>query len=550
MLSSLEIQNFALIDHAKLNFQAGFTVLTGETGSGKSILLGALNLILGERADFGVIRNPAQKTSVEAVFQLTGFGLEAFFEENDLDFETETFIRREISAQGRSRAFVNDSPIQLNVLKALTEKLIHIHSQHHTIELKDPLFQLDLIDTLSDATPLRDAYLVQYNSWKKTKAELQKLRASHDLELQNSDYNQFQLEELNSLHLAETDFDALETELSSFEQAEEIKAAFAQVNNTIDGELGVHGQLISLKSTLEKIKNSHPSLGDYYTRISSVIVELKDLADDSADLGSSLEFDPERHFEISQRLDAYNRLARKHKVNSQAELTAIWERLSQEESQTEDLELRIAQLEKNLQISEKNTLEAAEKLFNQRQKQSPIVCTKIIEVLKDLKMNDCQLSFQLEKNGKIDENGGISWSILFSPNPGMAPKSIEKSASGGELSRFMLAIQLLLSEKKQLPTLLFDEIDTGVSGDVAQKIGKLIQNMGKHMQVMAITHLPQVASKGTHHWKVEKEVKDQVTQSKVLVLNESQRIEEVARLMSGENINEAALENAKALIAE
>jgi DNA repair protein RecN (Recombination protein N) len=548
MLVTLNIQNFALIEEAQLNFQSGFTVITGETGSGKSILLGALNLILGERADYGVIRDKEAKTFVEASFFIKGFGLEDFFNQNDLDFADETVIRREITAQGKSRAFVNDTPVQLTILKELSEKLVHIHSQHHTLELKNPQFQLDLLDVLADNTLLRQTFKKTFLDWKKINQTLIQKRAVFAKLLQDADYNRFQWEELNQLNLDAEDYESLENELASFEKMEDLKAAFASTNFLISEENGISDRLSILKSNLEKVQHLNPALKSLSERVVASLIELNDIAEEAEVQLENLESNPLRQLELTEKLDVYNRALRKHQVINQSELLEIFQTLSEAQSSTDELESEIDKLAKQVGKLDAEVQKLALELHKNRVENAPKVSKQLVAVLDELKLVDTKIIFDLSVATKMDENGNSSLSLLFSPNPGIAPKPIEKAASGGELSRFMLALQLLLSAKKQLPTLLFDEIDTGVSGEVAQKIGVVLQKMGAQMQVMAITHLPQVAGKGMNHWKVQKVNAKGSTLTEVIELNQNQRIEEIARLMSGENINEAALQNAKALM--
>ncbi len=548
MLIQINIQNFALIAAAQLNFKPEFTVITGETGSGKSILLGALNLILGERADYGVIRNQTEKTAVEATFHIQGFGLEPFFDTHDLDYAEETIIRREISSQGKSRAFVNDTPVQLAVLKELSEKLVHIHSQHDTLALKNNQFQLELLDVLVDNTSLRSSFKKDFGDWKKATKKLSDLKSSYAKILQEADYNQFQWEELNQLNLGEVSYSSMEAELNAVENMEEIKAGFSTIVQYVSEERGVNDLLSLLKSNLDKVKLLHPNLQSLSERIVASLIELKDISEEAEAQIEGLVLDPKKQMELLERMDQYNRVLLKHQVQSQEDLVTIFEELTNNQASSENLEEEINQLEKELLILDKKIQQGAQTLHDNRVQKGPEVAKQLVDILTELKLENSVLKFELEQTDKMDETGFSKLTLLFSPNMGMAPKPIEKAASGGELSRFMLALQLLLSSKKQLPTLLFDEIDTGVSGEVAQKIGSVLKRMGKHMQVLAITHLPQVAGKGMHHWKVEKTQSSDQTLTQVTVLNEEERVNEIARLMSGENINEAALANARALM--
>lgn len=548
MLISLHIQNFALIEKAQLVFQPGFTVITGETGSGKSILLGALNLILGERADYGVIRDKSAKTFVEAHFSIGGFGLEAFFAVNDLDFAEETIIRREISAQGKSRAFVNDSPVQLNILKELAEKLIHIHSQHHTIELKNPEFQLDLLDILADNALQKDTFKLLFQQWKKRETELKNKKAALAKLRADSDYNIFQLEELMALKLDVLNYEAMEQQLIAIERLDDVKSGFATIANVIEDERGINDLLAVLKSSTEKIQHLHPQLTALLERISAARIELMDIAEEATQQLESLDSDPMLLNDLTEKLDLYNRALRKHQVTTQSELNALAETLHNSQESTDQLQFEIEALEKEVVDLQNQVDTQANQLHKKRIAAAPIVANQLVTVLNELKLNNSIVRFELEQTGKMDFSGNTKLALLFSPNAGMTEKPIEKTASGGELSRFMLALQLLLSAKKKLPAVIFDEIDTGVSGEVAQKIGLVLKKMGHQMQVLAITHLPQVAGQGMHHWKVEKNNQNGNTLTRVAVLDDSQRVEEIARLMSGENINEAALENARALM--
>ncbi len=548
MLVQINIQNFALIASAQLNFKSAFTVITGETGSGKSILLGALNLILGERADYGVIRNQEEKTAVEATFHLQGFGLESFFEMHDLDYMQETIIRREISAQGKSRAFVNDTPVQLAILKELSEKLVHIHSQHDTLALKSNHFQMELLDVLADNTALRTSFKKEFTDWKKLTKKLSDTKAHYAKVLLEADYNQFQWEELNQLNLDKISYANLESELNAVENMEEIKAGFASIVQYVSEERGIGDLLSLLKSNLDKVKQLHPNLNGLSERIIATLIELKDISEEAEAQLEGLEVDPKRQMELLEKMDQYNRVILKHQVQTQEDLMMIFNELSSSQLDKTALEVEIIHLEKEVENLEIKVQQSAKALHDNRTSKGPEVAQRLVEILTELKLENSVLRFDLEKTEKMDDTGFSKLTILFSPNKGISPKPIEKAASGGELSRFMLALQLLLSAKKQLPTLLFDEIDTGVSGEVAQKIGNVLKQMGEQMQVLAITHLPQVAGKGTHHWKVEKTQSSDQTLTQVRVLTHEERVEEIARLMSGENINEAALANAKALM--
>lgn len=551
MLSSIVVQNFALIDRLTLNFNKGFTVITGETGSGKSILLGALNLILGERADYSVIRDKSIKTIVEANFDIQKYNLKNFFDENELDYLEDTIVRREITAQGKSRSFINDTPVSLTVLKDFSERMINIHSQHQTIELRDSNFQLELLDNLADTVLIRNQYTSLFNQWKKNEKELNSLIEQRSKLLLDADYNAFQAKELEELNLEKEDYSKIENELNQLEHAEEIQQSFGFIIEVLSQE-GTAGNVldtfIALKAKMDKVASLHPDLSTLSERIKSVYIEIKDIGEEAITGLDSISADPNQLLTLNSKLDKFNQALRKHNVNSQSELLQIFEKFNHSQTNIEEIDLQIFELEKLGEVIQKQVLEKATELELKRQKAIQPIENEVVGLLEELKLPDSRFIIQLSKLENLTSKGGNEVQILFTANKGIEPKSIEKAASGGELSRLMLSLQYLLSKKKQLPTIIFDEIDTGVSGEVAQRIGNLLAKMGTKMQLLAITHLPQVAGRGQFHWKVQKSLTDEKTLTQVLYLNENQRIEEIARLMSGDNINKAALENAKALM--
>lgn len=545
MLKRLAIQNFALIENIELTFENGFTVFTGETGSGKSILLGALRLILGERADYGVIRDKEKKTVVEATFSIEKLKLKPFFDANDLDYIDDTIIRREIHAQGKSRAFINDTPVQLNVLKDFTTLLIHIHSQHHTLNLKDKSFQLSLLDTLIDTTDLRKSVSSAFKEWKAAEKLLIAFREEIALALRENDFNNFQLEELMRLQLELNDFAQIEEDVNRGEQAEEIKQTYGRIFSAIHEESG----LLDVLMPLAKLNTyGDTKLEELLARLNSIKIELQDIAMSAEDGLEGLDISQEELQRQINLLDAYNSVVRKHAALSQQELIDLQHKLSESVSQVQHADEEFAARSEKVKALQLQFEKKALELSQLRKKGAKNVEFTIIDYLGQLKLNDAVISFQLE-NTSPSENGIDAISLLFSANKGMPPQPIEKIASGGELSRLMLVLQHLMSTKQQLPTVIFDEIDTGVSGEVAQRIGDLLKSMGGNMQLMAITHLPQVAGKGMHHIKVMKNTTvNGKTVTELTALHNDQRVEEIARLMSGAEINSAALENARNLM--
>lgn len=548
MIQTLRVDNFALINRTEIEFGKGFTVITGETGSGKSILLGALNLILGERANFSAIGPHKEKSIVEAEINLSGFQIADFFEENELDFFENTIIRREVTKAGRSRAFINDTPIGLSVLKELSSRLIHIHSQHNTLELKKKSYQLWLLDSLSDSLKLRKKFEQKYSDFQQTKKQLsEKENELSELE-KMLDYNAFQLEELESIRLNDNDFDELQKDLHRAESAEELNVILSEVDFTISNENGLISSINNLISKLDRLSDFEV-IGGLKDRMTSISLELKDISETAVDEKDGLEINEEQIQLLSGKLDEFNRLLFKHKVDSQEDLMKLTDSLSQSVSGTKNLEDEVASLTKKVEKERAEIEKLAEKLHEKRLKDIQESQLMIAKELESLKLGNTEIQFELNKV-PLNSNGITEVVILFKANAGMEFTPIEKAASGGELSRVMLAIRRILSSKVQLPTILFDEIDTGVSGDVAQKVGNVLHGMGQNMQVIAITHLPQVAAKGQKHLVVSKQEIDGVMVSQIRPLSEEERVEETARLMSGEQINEAALRNAQELMKQ
>ncbi len=547
MLKSLSVQNFALIEHVSLQFHDGLHVITGETGSGKSILLGALNLILGERSDFSVIRNPEKKTVVEAVFQLNE-NFKDWFIREDIDWETETLIRREITSQGKSRSFINDTPVQLSQLKELTEQLVYIHSQHETLEIKKTKFQFDLLDSYADSLELAQQVSGVYSHIHRLKTTRERLESSRSSQLQELDYIRFQLNEIGQLNLDQVDYAALENDFNKLSQLDDLKEAYSAVISAIDQENGAADLLRRLKSHIDRWKNTDADLGTVSSRLQEVIAELEDISRDSDRQLNQLEGDPEALFRLTESLDEYNKVLKKHHFSTQEELTDYFHTLEGKLEESDSSDERIAELAKEIEEKEQELLQLAGKLYEKRAAVVPKLEAYLLELLKEMKMEHSRFQIVLEKSEKMDSNGGMSIQILFSANKGLELKPIEKAASGGELSRVMLAIQLIMSEKKSLPTLILDEIDTGVSGEVALRMGKLLKQMGKHLQVFAITHLPQVAAKGDHHFEVSKSHANSQTISEIHLLNTEERIEALAKLISGEQVTDLARSSAMELM--
>lgn len=548
MITSLRVSNFALISELDLQLHSGFSAITGETGSGKSILLGALELLLGERADFSLIGPLSDKAVVEASATISGYDLLPFFQENDLDYADQTIIRREISNSGRSRAFINDTPVQLTILREFSSRLVNIHSQYNTLELKDRDIQLEMLDTIAELTDQRKEFTSLFKRYKHKNQELKAKEEELASLLKQRDYNQFQLTELEGLDLFKTDYASLEKELTLAENSEQIIQVAAFIADGLSQEGGAIEFLGKIKNELEKVKSIDKDLEDFYNRTTSVLVELKELMGDAERYAETVDLDPRLKEQLTEKIDKFNHALRKHNLTDQESLLELYERFGAYIEGTDQLEAEIILLRSEADSLKRQAEEKSSVLHQARLKAKPAIEKHLTDLLAELKMENTTLSFDLEQKSEIGNNGSTQLTMRFSANKGIEAIPIEKAASGGELSRVMLALQKIVSEKKAMPTVLFDEIDTGVSGDVAQKIGNLLRKMGENMQLIAITHLPQVAARAEHHFKVEKFEANNKTVSVVRELSEEEHVEEVARLMSGEKISEEALLNARSLM--
>ena len=545
MISKLRISNFALIEHLELDLSNGFTIVTGETGSGKSILLNAFSLMLGERASSSVVGNYSNKAIVE--FHLVTRAKDKhFFDKFQLDFEEPTILRREVVKDGKSRVFINDTPVSLAILKEFTSDKLLIHSQYNTYELKSKQTQLELYDSLAGNTQNVEAFSTLYQKLLVQRDNYNKLVREFKKQSEDSDYSQFLFDELNKLNLDSKDYEKIEAELYKLDNIDSIKDALYQVKG-FNEENGFYANIKEALKKLDKIDSPGSELEDITRRLTEVSIELKELSNDSESIIDALVDDPEKREELLTSLDEYNRMLQKHKVGSQQELKSIRDGLSDNSLSLIDLDSKIKQMSRSLKETEDAVQNLAESLHKNRVEAQENLSERIVKELKSLKLPHTKIHFKMEK-GSLNEMGITELNLLFSANLGHPQIEIEKAASGGELSRFMLALLKLISESRKMPTILFDEIDSGVSGDVAQKIGQLLKNMGIKTQLLVISHLPQVASKAQHHLMVHKDIIENKTITSVDVLDMDKRILEVARLMSGENVTQSALDTAKSLM--
>ena len=549
MLTSLSINNFALIDKLGIDFSDGFSIITGETGAGKSILLGALGLVLGKRADLTSLKNKDEKCVIEAHFQISKYNLQAVFEANDLDYEEETIIRREILPSGKSRAFINDSPVNLQELQDLSLSLIDIHSQNQTQELSEENFQFQIIDAVADNFGIIASYATVLKSFKKDKAELATLNSKLQLVLKEQDYNTFLLEELLVAQLKPNQQEDLEQIYEQLNNVEFIKEnldkSLALAN---EEQFGILQNLKELKIALQKTVNFSSDYKDLFERINSVAIEFDDISTELNQLSENLVNDPEQLEFVNQKLQTIYNLQKKHQVGAISELLEIQNDLDNKVVSVGELEIQISKLTDKIQNTSLELDAFANSIRENRLKAVPILSEKLIVILEQLGMPNVRFNMELKATDTYLANGKDELQFLFSANKGSDFGLLKKVASGGELSRIMLATKAILAQYSNLPTIIFDEIDTGVSGEIANKMGNIMKDMSAKMQVFSITHLPQIAAKGNVHYKVYKSIKGERTISELKLLSSEERIVEIAEMLSGKDISESALNHAKALL--
>ena len=549
MLSNLHIQNYALIQQLSVKFDAGLTIITGETGAGKSILLGSLGLIMGKRADLSVVANSNDKCVVEAAFEIDKYQLKEYFETQDLDYNSTTFIRREILPSGKSRAFVNDTPVTLETLQLLAQKLIDIHSQHQTLELTNDEFQFSIVDALAANNQILDAYKTKLKTYKADSSALEQLKLEQAEALKTLDYNQFLLSELQEVNLENTDLETLEQEYETLNNVEFIAEQLSESHNLIAEEnFGLLDKLTEVKQLLTKISGFNKRYEELKNRIESVLIELKDIHVEVESETESLETDPSALEALSQKLQLFNNLFKKHAVDNISALIEIKQDLENAVNKSFGNENKIKQLEQSIQKLKTELLETGNKIHNNRVKAVPVLIEKLKTILTDLGIPNADFKIDFSTTEEFKSNGIDNINFLFSANKGMPFQSLKKSASGGELSRIMMAIKTILSNYIQMPTLMFDEIDTGVSGEIANKMADTMLQLSKNMQVFAITHLPQIAAKGQSHFKVYKQDSGSKTETNLKLLSDNERINEIAQMLSGSSLPSSAIAHAKQLL--
>lgn len=545
MLRRLTVENYALIDKLDLELDAHLNIITGETGAGKSILLGALGLLLGNKNESGTIRDQERNCIIEGTFDIEGYGLEAFFEDNDLDYEPQTVIRRMISPLGKSRSFVNDMPVQLSVLRELGVRLIDIHSQHRNMILSDEAFRQSALDTLAGAGESVAEYKKIYSELRYAERELEQMTSQAESLRKDEEWLRYQVEEFEAAALKAGELAEAEEELAVLENADQIGEALATVRNILDAEqIGVLEQLSAAENTIQRVKGNYPQGEEIASRLHSVVQELKDLGQTVADDSERIEANPERLQKLTERVNLIYSMCQKHRVQTLEELIAVGERLAEQLSAITHSDENIERQREKIAALRAKAEKWADKIHTLREKASKGMSKSIASTLTSLGMPEAQFIVEVVDAGELMPSGKDHIRFMFTANGRMAPQPVEKIASGGEISRVMLALKALLAEKSKLPTIIFDEIDTGVSGRIADAMGDIISRLSENMQVVAITHLPQVASKGESHFVVYK----QDSRTNISRLGEDDRITEIAKMLSGSEITAAALSQARILL--
>jgi DNA repair protein RecN (Recombination protein N) len=549
MLLSLSIKNYALIESLETDFSNQFSVITGETGAGKSILLGALGLVLGNRADLTSLKDKEQKCIIEAQFAISNYNLQSFFDENDMDYEDNTIIRREILPSGKSRAFVNDSPVNLQELQELGAMLLDIHSQHQTRELTEENYQIDILDAVANNGELVSSYKSALANFKSTQKELKQLISEKEALVKEYEYNSFLLNELLAANLVDGEQEALEQELEQLSNVEFIKENFERILAIANEEqVGALVNLKEIKISLQKLAVFSNKNAQFLERLTSSLLEIEDIVSECEQSNEKILADPERLELVNTKLQTIYNLQKKHQVQTIAELLVIQNELDAKVIRVDDLDGAINKLQSELHSNQAKVDEVAHSIFENRNKTVPILIEKIKTILAQLGMVEANFQIEINHTDSYNAKGKDEVVLLFSANKGTSFGLLKKVASGGEMSRIMLAIKAILANYSKLPTIIFDEIDTGVSGEIAMKMGEIMKEMSNTLQVFAITHLPQIAAKGNSHYKVSKRNLGATTISELNLLTSEERIQQIAEMLSGKDITESAIQHAKALL--
>lgn len=549
MITILAIKNYALIEDIRVDLHEGLTTITGETGAGKSILLGALALLLGKRADVSSVKDASKKCVIEGEFSIQPYQLHSLFDANDLEYDDHTIIRREILPSGKSRAFVNDSPVSLSQLQTLGVHLVDVHSQNETLSLASEQFQMEIVDALAATTELLQTYTSQFEAYKKLSENLSELKNNKEALTKELEYHTFLHKELLEAGLQKMNQQELEETYEALNNTELIQESLSRVLQLLSEEqIGAIESAKEARLTLGKVRGFSSSFEELWNRLNSVVIEFEDLFEGLEGELDAVEADPTKLFEVNEKLQTLYKLQQKHSVATIPELLQIQENLASKIEGVENLDAHILSLEKELEGVKNDALATAKALHDKRMKALPKLKEQLETFLSELGLPNAQFKFTLENSNAFRPNGTDVLELLFTANKGLALGSLKKVASGGEMSRIMLSVKAVLAQYKQLPTIIFDEIDTGVSGEIANKMGRIMESMSTSMQLISITHLPQIAAKGEHHIKVYKEDVEEVTQTRLKNLSLEERVVEIAHMIGGSTVTEVAIANAKELL--
>ena len=549
MLKSISIKNYVLIDELNISFSSGFSVITGETGAGKTILVDGISLLLGKRADLSVNRDKTKKCVIEGIFDIGAYNLKTIFDVNELDYDSETILRREISPSGKSRAFINDSPVNLHQLSKIGSRIIDIHTQHENINILDLDFQFEIIDAFSNNNEIVDEFRSIFNQYQELQRKIEKLKLDKDNLNQSIDYNKFILNELDSANLFEENLEDLEKNQVFLSNFEVISEELSFINNLlIDENIGIQTNIQKLLNSLSKISGKTENLNNLYERVLNLSTELDDINHELNEQFESLENNPEKLSLLIQKIDTVNTLLRKHSVNSIKDLKLVRDEFASKVDSTESIDEKIEEFEIKLNDLKDQLSKISKSITKKRMDAIPKFTTDIELILKDLGMENAKFKIELNPSNNFNPFGMDDINFMFQANKGYEFKDLKSSASGGEMSRIMLAVKSIIAKYRKIPSIIFDEIDTGVSGAISQKMGHIMRSLSKYVQTFSITHIPQIAAMGSAHYKIYKFDEDNITKTTIIKLAEEERIVEIAKMLEGSSISESAINHAKRLM--
>tara|TARA_A100001011_G_scaffold51814_1_gene49897 strand:+ start:9989 stop:11641 length:1653 start_codon:yes stop_codon:yes gene_type:complete len=549
LLKSISIKNYVLIDKLNISFSSGFSVITGETGAGKTILVDGLSLLLGKRADLSVNRDKTKKCVIEGVFDIGAYNLKSIFDLNELDYDSETILRREISPSGKSRAFINDSPVNLHQLSKIGSRIIDIHTQHQNLNILDQEFQFEIIDAFSNNIEIVDKFRFIFNQYQELQRKIEKFKFDKDSLNQSIDYNKFILNELDSANLYEENLEELEKNQVFLSNFEVISEELSFINNLlIDENIGIQTNIQKLLNSLSKISAKTENLNKLYERVLNISTEFEDVNQELNEQFESLENNPEKLSLLIQKIDAINNLLRKHSVSSIMDLKLLRDEFASKVDSTESIDDKIEEFEIKFNNLKNELTKISKKITKNRMDAIPKFTTDIELILKDLGMENAKFKIELKPSNNFNSLGLDDINFMFQANRGYEFKDLKSSASGGEMSRIMLAVKSIIAKYRKIPSIIFDEIDTGVSGAISQKMGFIMKSLSKYVQTFSITHIPQIAAMGSSHYKIYKFDEDNITKTTIIKLTEEERIVEIAKMLEGSSISESAINHAKRLM--